>query len=253
MDLAIRDRLVEDGRQRLKQPAGPVAFTNEAEADRLLNDLEGHPHALLLASLDLRQIKAERAWLLPYLLRQHLGTFEMAALRRLSEAEWRTLLGEVTPLHRTPATMARALHRGVARIESVYRGDAARVWSDAPTSARLVCRLLEFYGAGPKVATTVASILVGDFHIELADYRNIDITTDVYMRRVMGRLGFVGPDAGSDVVVYVARDLSPEFPGIFDVALRDVGEVVCLPHSPRCPSCRIADLCPSAEGVGSAA
>jgi hypothetical protein len=253
MDTRLRDRLLLDGRRRLEGPADPVAFTREPGADRLLNDLEDHPHAFLLASLGLRQIKPERAWLLPYLVRERLGSFEMEALTPLSEADWLALLRNVDRQNRTPVTTARSMHRGVTRIEASYGGDASRVWSDRPTSATLLRRLLEFYGSGPKIAGNVAHTLVGDFHIELADYRNIDITTDAYMRRVMGRLGFVDPDAEPDVVVYTARELSPEFPGIFDVALRDGVRMVCLPHSPGCPSCRLVDLCPSAGGVSSAA
>ena len=253
MDTRLLDRLLTDGRRHLEGPPDPVVFTREPGADRLLNDLEGHPHAFLLASLGLRQIKPERAWLLPYLVRERLGTFEMKALTPLSEADWLALLRDVLRQHRTPETTARMMHRAVTRIEAAYGDDASRVWTDRPTSATLLRRLLEFYGSGPKIAGIVAHTLVGDFHIELADYRNIDITTDVYMRRVMARLGFIAPDAEADVLIYAARDLSPEFPGIFDVALRDAVREVCSPQSPRCPSCRLVDLCPSAAVVSSVA
>lgn len=133
--------------------------------------------------------------------------------------------------------MAVVLFRAVRRIEDRYGGDASRIWSDRPTSATLVRRFLEFHGGGPKIATMAANILVREFHITLADHRYIDISADVQVCRVMSRLGFVEPEASPEVVVYAARDLNPDFPGIFDLALWDIGRTVCHPRGPECARC----------------
>ena len=85
--------------------------------------------------------------------------------------------------------------------------------------------------------------LVRDFHLPLSDYRYIDISSDVQIRRVMARLGFVEEGSDNDVVIYAARDLNPDFPGIFDLALWDIGRTVCRPRNPNCPACRLNDLC----------
>jgi endonuclease III len=102
---------------------------------------------------------------------------------------------------------------------------------------------LEFHGAGPKIATMAANILVREFHIPLADHRCVDISADAPVNRVMARLGFVEDGSSEDVVIYAARELNPEFPGVFDFALRDIGRMLCRPTSPMCSQCRLSDLC----------
>ena len=64
-------------------------FTNDPKADALLNDLEHYPHAFVLACVMDRQMKAERAWLIPYLFSQKIGDFEFERLRSLSLPEIR--------------------------------------------------------------------------------------------------------------------------------------------------------------------
>jgi len=143
-----------------------------------------------------------------------------------------------------PETMAVILFRAIHRIADRYGGDASRIWSDRPSSATVVRRFLEFHGAGPKIATMAANILVREFHVALHDYRWIDISADVQVCRVMARLGFVEEGSSPDVVVYAARDLNPEYPGVFDLALWEIGQTACRPRDPACAACRLRDLCP---------
>jgi adenine-specific DNA glycosylase len=46
-----------------------------------------------------------------------------------------------------------------------------------------------------------------------------------------------------EVVIYAARDLNPDYPGIFDVALWEIGRAVCRPTVPLCSECRLAGYC----------
>lgn len=48
---------------------------------------------------------------------------------------------------------------------------------------------------------------------------------------------------GVDVVIYAPRELHPAFPGIFDLALWDIGRKVCRPKEPRCVDCELRSLC----------
>ena len=43
----LRDRLVAEGEAALGMPARLVPFTGDDEADELMNDLHGHPHAFV--------------------------------------------------------------------------------------------------------------------------------------------------------------------------------------------------------------
>lgn len=240
---ALRDRLVEEGEFFLTQPVVTVPFTSEPDADELLNDLAGHPHAFLFASLVDRQMPAKRAWMVPILLRDRIGSFEIHDLAALDESQWIRLMREPTPAHRFPEVMAKVLYSAVRRVVTVYDSDASHIWAATPSSATLVRRFLEFHGSGPKIATMAANILVRNFHIPVSDHRCIDISADAQVVRVMDRLGFVESGAKPEVVIYAARDLNPDFPGIFDLALWDLGRLVCRPLAPRCSSCRLADLC----------
>lgn len=244
MNPLLRDRLVEEGNRRLEAPRTPIRFTDVPEANKLLNDLGAHPHAFVLASLADRQMPAKQAWLVPHLVRERFGSFEVDDLLTLNEEGWLHYLRLPKPAHRMPETMSVVLFRAMHRIADRYGGDASRIWSDSPTSATLVRRFLEFHGAGPKIATMAANILVREFHVALRDHRWIDISADVQVCRVMARLGFVEEGASPDVVVYAARDLNPEYPGVFDLALWEIGQTVCRPRDPACAACRLRDLCP---------
>lgn len=236
--------LIENGRSRLAAPIRSVPFTGIAVYDELLNDLAGHPHAFVFACLVDRQIRAELAWSVPGRVRERLGgTFELDTLARLSEDDWVELIRKPSVIHRLPETMANTLHLATRRIVEQWDGNAAAIWNDRPGSARLVRRFLAFHGAGPKIATMAANILVRDFHIDLADQRYIDISADIHVRRVMHRLGYVQANASVEDCIYAAREVSPAFPGIFDLALWEVGRSVCRPKSPACESCPLRELC----------
>jgi len=243
---AIKRRLIRDGQSLLDRPRAPIEFTGDIEPDALLNDLEHSPHAFVMGCLVDRQVPAERAWRLPFEACQRLGTTDVTELGKLTEDEWVACLEQDPSLHRFPAAMGRVLHRGIQRINSSHGGDASRIWSDRPSSARLVRRFLEFHGAGPKIACMAANILIRDFRIPLRDYRYIDISADVQVRRVMARLGIVESGSSPDVVIYAAREMNPDFPGIFDLILWEIGRNYCHPSRPACESCVLNGLCPSA-------
>ena len=52
------------------------------------------------------------------------------------------------------------------------------------------------------------------------------------------------------VMVARARELWPEFPGMVDVVLWEVGRELCRPLDPECHQCFMAAACPSAKVAG---
>ena len=46
---------------------------------------------------------------------------------------------------------------------------------------------------------------------------------------------------------YTARELSPEFPGLLDLATFEIGRAWCKAGSPLCPDCYMKQLCPSSH------
>lgn len=242
----ICQRLIDKAIQLYRAPRALVSFSGVLAADRLLNDLEGTPHAFVLACVMDRQIKAELAWLIPFRFSEKLGDFEFSSLRELSLEQVETLMTEPEPLHRFLSVMSENFHLAVQRIADTYRGDASSIWADKPPSAAVVYRFMEFKGVGPKLASMAANILARDFKIPYSDYYSIDVSADVHVRRVFTRLGLVPPKPSNEQVIYRARAMHPDFPGMLDFPAWEIGRNWCRPRSTACDMCFMCDVCPSA-------
>lgn len=248
-EAAITKLLVEKGDRLFKGPKQFVHFTRDREADELLNDLSKHPHAFVLACVMDRQIKAEKAWAIPNKFREKLGSFEFGVLQKLTQKQTQRLMTKPEPLHRFPEEMSRNFYEAVGLISGKYSGNAANIWRDQPTSAELVYRFLEFRGIGQKIGTMAANILVRNFKVPLRDYYSIDVSVDVQVRRVLSRLGLVAPDDSIERIVYRARALHPEFPGLLDFPAWEIGRNWCRPSNPFCGDCYMKTTCPSRAKV----
>lgn len=247
MTQQIVDILVKRGEALLSRPFEQVHFTGHQEADTLLNDLKYYPHAFVLACVMDRQIKAERAWLIPYEFKVRLGSFEFADLQELSLEDMKSLMSNPTPLHRFRDDMAVYFYKATQHIASNYAGNASRIWAGCPSSATIVRRFLEFEGVGPKIATMAANILVRDFKIPVSDKVSIDVSADVHVRRVFARLGLIGSHASNEELIYRARELNPIYPGIFDLSAWEIGRNWCKPTRPSCIKCYMNACCPTAR------
>lgn len=243
----IRDRLVEHGEALFNAPKQLIQFTKVPEADILLNDLSHHPHAFVLACVMDRQIRAEKAWLISYKISEKLGGFSMADLRSLSRDAVGRLMSEPEPMHRFVDKMSGFFYLAVQRIDTQYSGYASHIWTGKPSSAEVVYRFLEFDGVGPKIGSMAANILAREFKIPFSDYYAIDISADVHVRRVFSRLGLCAADATVEQVIYKAKALHPEFPGIMDLPCWEIGRNWCKTRGPGCGRCYMRDLCPTAN------
>jgi endonuclease III len=243
----IKELLLRRGEDLFQAPPRLVAFTNEPDADTLLNDLQYHPHAFVLACVMDRQIKAERAWLIPHLISQRIGGFEFPVLQSLSLDDVRKFMTKPEPLHRFPERMTENFHDAIRVIAEDYGGNASNIWRGKPPSAEVVYRFLQFRGVGPKIATMATNILARDFKVPLSDYYSVDISADVHVRRVFARLGLVGQDATTEDLIYRARGLHPAFPGLLDLPAWDIGRKWCRPSVPLCGSCYMQEACPTAH------
>lgn len=244
----IRTRLLEQARTLHRAHPGHISGLEYTarEGVELVNDLDRYPHAYVLGCVMDRQIKAERAWKIPERVRNRLGSFEFDRLAELSQQDVRRIFHEPEALHRFPNTMAEHFHSAVQRIEEEYDGDASSIWSGSIGSATLVRRFLRFDGVGPKIATMAANILVRDFSIELADRHYIDISVDSHVKRVFQRLGLVPKGASNFEVTFAAREMHSDYPGVFDLAVWEIGRKWCHPGKPSCPECHMRDICPGA-------
>lgn len=244
--------LVQEGERLLEAPSASTAFTGHEESDRLLNDLDDHPHAFVLACVMNRQMKAERAWMIPYLFSQKLGGFKFEMLQELSLSRVKELMTEPEPLHRFPAIMSQNFYSAVQRIGRDYNGNASEIWANQPSSAEVVYRFLQFDGIGRKIATMAANILAREFKVPFADYYSIDVSVDVQLRRVFTRLGLTRAEDDVEEITYLARAFHPAFPGLLDFPAWEIGVKWCRPQNPACNHCMMREVCPTATD-GSAA
>ncbi|HHE40754.1 MAG TPA: iron-sulfur cluster loop [Candidatus Cloacimonetes bacterium] len=239
----IAAALIKRGNELFNLPYKKVNFTGNEEADTLLNDLRKFPHAYVLACIMDRQIKAERAWLIPYLISQELGSFDFERLLKLDLDSLKEIFKRKS-LHRFNDVMAANFFSAIQLIHTKYQNDAANIWKNKPKSATVVRRFLEFKGVGIKISTMAVNILAREFKITLQDRICIDISLDVQVKRVFTRLGFISEGASNEELIYCARELHSEYPGIFDFSAWEIGREWCRPSSPDCKNCFLNRLCP---------
>lgn len=189
--------------------------TSYPEAERMLCDLDHFPHHFVLGCVMDRQIKAERAWAIPYLVGEEIGSFsfesyEKVSLRRLREVFARR------KLHRFNEEMPANFKKAIMKIRSCYHGNARNIWLRNPQAAAVVRKFLEFDGVGIKIATMATNILVRKFDIPMKNKSSIDISPDIQVMKYFVRKGLIRKDADRLELVYLARELSPDYPGRLD-------------------------------------
>lgn len=239
----LENLLVSIGQERFHNNSEtPVQLVETPSDNSFLNDLMHYPHAYVLACGMDRQIKSERAWMIPVRIRELLGTFEIDDLAVVTLDDYIDIFSK-NSLHRFNKVMANTFYSAVQRIVREYNGDASKIWSNKPSSAAVVYKFLQFDGYGVKIATMATNILARQFKVPLSDYYSIDISPDVHIFRVLSRCGIVKPNSSSDLVIYKAREINPEFPGIIDFSCWEIGRTWCKPDSPNCKDCILSTSC----------
>jgi len=235
--------LVEIAKKRFENPSSQIVhFVNNKDANAILNDLKKYPHAYVLACLMDRQIKAEKAWNIPYEIYSEYKTFDIDRLADIELDELKRFFNK-KKLHRFNDTMADVFFCGIKDIKNKYKGDASAIWSGKPSSSAVVYRFLEFKGSGIKISTMAANILARQFRIPFSDFYSIDISPDVHIVRVMKRMGYVPSASTNDMIIYKARELNPNFPGIIDFSCWEIGRTWCKPKIPLCQECIVGKDC----------
>lgn len=222
------------------QPAVVVSFTPDDAANRFVLEV---PNAFLAAVVFDYQMSAERAWAGPFWLSQRLGHFDMARLGAMDPAELASIMARPPALHRFNNNVARFLVTMARRVVREYDGDAANIWNDDPTASDLAARLMAFDGVGPKKADMAVNILMRDMGVKVRRSAGTNVAYDVHIDRVFTRTGLVR-QGSIEAVQEIARELSPEDPGLLDLPTWYVGRNWCRPQFPNCLDCRLAGACP---------
>lgn len=219
-----------------------VHIVDNEEQNNFINDLEDNPNAFLLACIMDRQTHAEKVWAIPYKIYKKFGTFDIEFLANIPLNDYEKLFKEES-YHRYNNIMPKVFYEGVNKIKNDYDGDGSKIWSDNPSSASVVSRLLEFHGVGLKIATMTANILVRQFDVPMSDTYSIDISPDVHVKRIFVRLGYLQEKPSDLQVMYKAREINPEYPGIIDHTCWTIGREYCHKKNPECNSCPLNIEC----------
>ncbi len=249
----VARELIEYGRELEREGAAQVgdSFTGNEHADRLLRE---NPNAFLIGVLFTQGIPAERAWSGPWLLRERLGTLDVAWLAE-HPAEVRAAVQQPPMLHRFKEVVPRWIVSAASRILSEWGGDASRVWAPGRHVIEVTEDLSAFDGIGRKKSVMAVEILQRHFGAELAGAECGQVAYDVQVRRVFLRSGLVDTDTRQAIEGAAAR-WCPASPGTLDLPAWLIGRQTCRPRAPRCDECRLAEVCPrrtwlTPEGVGS--
>lgn len=245
---AVADRLVRFGHEEMCHP--PVVGPGMPAGDAWLLDISERPHAFVLGCA-LAGSERDPGALLQRL-SGRLGHFDVNRLAILPAGDLVSALARPAAIARAPERAASIILGGAARILREYHGDAARIWLGIPASATIVRRLLEFEGVSREAAVAGACALVRDHRIKVSDRSSLDLTPDAAVVRVMARLGLLDEGASRDSAIYVAREISPDFPAVVESCLVEIARTVCRSAEPQCRACGFADVCHFATTTRSA-
>ena len=221
-----------------------TTFIKDVEGDKLIKNITKYPHLFVSACVMDKQIKAERAWSIPIKLgrTKYVGGFEFSCFEKLSEEKYIELFSKLK-LHRHNLKEAKNFYSAIQKIKYKYNSNASNIWKGNLSSAEIVLRFLDFEGIGIKIATMATNILVRDFKIKVSDTYSIDISPDVHIKKIFYRKGLIDDRNNIDKVIYTARSLYPEFPGILDLLLWEIGRDYCFETNPNCKDCPISSEC----------
>lgn len=135
----------------------PISLPVDDEANELLTR---SALALLIAMLLDQQVPLERAFSAPRDLVRRLGHEPTAEeLAAQDPEELAAVFGSRPALHRFPKAMAARTQDLARLIASEYGGDAAAVWSTAPSGAELLKRVSALPGFGEQKARIFVALL----------------------------------------------------------------------------------------------
>lgn len=219
----ITQNLIDLGRERFDVPRHTFDFeTGIPEAERMLNDIENYPYHFVLGCVMDRQMRTGRAWAIPYRVGEAIYSFTFKDLINLDKDEFVEIFVSRS-LHRFNTLMASNFYAALQLIASKYDGNAANIWSGTPKSATIIRRFLEFRGVGVKIANMATNILARDFKVPMAEYSSIDIAPDAQVKKFFIHHHLLRPEASNEELIYLARELYPEYPGILDIAAWELG------------------------------
>jgi uncharacterized HhH-GPD family protein len=145
----------------------PIVWTDNAAANRLL---ETDPLALLIGLVLDQQVKMEKAFSGPYVLKQRLGGLDAREIASMDPERLNAVFRERPALHRFPGSMATRVQALCQAIVKDYHGDASAVWREARDGDDLAARVKKLPGFGDMKVKILVAVLAKKFDVKPAGW-----------------------------------------------------------------------------------
>jgi uncharacterized HhH-GPD family protein len=145
----------------------PIVWTDDPDANKLL---ESDPLALLIGLVLDQQVKMEKAFAGPYVLKKRLGHLDVRKIASMDPDRLNEVFRERPALHRFPGSMAGRVQALCKAIVDDYGGDAASVWKDARDGDDLAARIKKLPGFGDMKVKILVAVLAKKFGVKPAGW-----------------------------------------------------------------------------------
>jgi uncharacterized HhH-GPD family protein len=156
-----------DASARVDNSVMPIVWTDIPEANQLL---EGNPLALLIGMVLDQQVKMEKAFAGPYVLKQRLGHLDAREIASMDPDKLSAAFRERPALHRFPGSMAQRVQALCQAIVKEYGGNAAAVWTGARDGDDLAARIKKLPGFGEMKVKILVAVLAKKFGVKPAGW-----------------------------------------------------------------------------------
>ncbi len=133
-----------------------LTIAQDPAADKVLSE---DPFALLVGMLLDQQFPMERAFAGPAKVLERFGTLDPAAVAAAEPEGFADLCATPPAVHRYGRSMAGRIQALAVVVRDEYGGDAASLWTTAPTGRELVARLRALPGFGDQKARIFAALV----------------------------------------------------------------------------------------------
>ena len=141
----------------------PIVWTENPEANRLL---ETDPLALLIGLVLDQQVKMEKAFGGPLVIKQRLGHLDARKIAKMDPDKLAEVFRERPAIHRFPGSMAGRVQALCRAVVEEYGGDSAAVWTQAQDGDDLAARIKKLPGFGDMKVKITVSVLAKKFGVK---------------------------------------------------------------------------------------
>jgi uncharacterized HhH-GPD family protein len=131
-------------------------ITGDEHADQVLTD---DPFALLVGMLLDQQYPMEHAFRGPAKILDRFGTLDPAAIAAADPEEFAVMASTPPAIHRYGRSMAGRVQALAQIVTDTYGGRAERLWTEAPSGADLLARVMALPGFGKQKAQIFTALL----------------------------------------------------------------------------------------------